>query len=79
MTMEEMKDDIEYLTGENKELQLKVKDVCLKNSQLKLKLADLKSKQRMEQEQEEMSAILVDENLQPEEDVSAIEAANNLN
>ena len=26
-----------------------------------------------------MSAILVDENLQPEEDVSAIEAANNLN
>ena len=39
----------------------------------------MKSKQRMEQEQDEMSAILVDENLQQEEDVSAIEAANNLN
>lgn len=25
---EEMQDDIEYLTGENKELQMKVKDVC---------------------------------------------------
>ena len=25
---EEMKDDIEYLTGENKELHMKVKDVC---------------------------------------------------
>ena len=48
LTLEEMKDDIEFLTGENKELWLKVKDVCLKNSQLKLKLADMKSKQRME-------------------------------
>jgi chromosome segregation ATPase len=26
---EEMQDDIEYLTGENKELQSKVKEVCL--------------------------------------------------
>ena len=42
-------------------------------------VAEMKSKQRMEQEQDEMSAILVDENLQQEEDVSAIEAANNLN
>ena len=46
--MEEMKDDIEYLTGENKELWLKVKDVCLHNSQLKLKLADHKEQKRIE-------------------------------
>jgi len=50
LTMEEMKDDIEFLTGENKELWLKVKDVCLSNSKLKLKLADMKSNQRIAQE-----------------------------
>ena len=50
LTMEEMKDDIEFLTGENKELWLKVKDVCLKNSQLKLKVADLMATQRIAQE-----------------------------
>jgi len=33
---EEMKDDIEYLTGENKELMLKVKDVCLTKASLQL-------------------------------------------
>jgi len=48
--MEEMKDDIEFLTGENKELWLKVKDVCLNNSKLKLKLADMMSTQLMAQE-----------------------------
>lgn len=31
---EEMKDDIEYLTGENKELHLKVKEVCLTKASL---------------------------------------------
>ena len=31
---EEMKDDIEYLTGENKELQLKCKEVCLTKASL---------------------------------------------
>jgi len=31
---EEMKDDIEYLTGENKELQLKCKEVCLTKAAL---------------------------------------------
>ena len=50
LTMEEMKDDIEFLTGENKELWLKVKDVCLNNSKLKLKLAEMKSKQLIAQE-----------------------------
>ena len=40
LTMEEMKDDIEFLTGENKEMLLKVKEVCLQNNKLKLKLAD---------------------------------------
>ena len=48
LTMEEMKDDIEFLTGENKELWLKVKDVCLKNSKLKLKLEDFESTQRIQ-------------------------------
>ena len=33
---EEMKDDIEYLTGENKELSLKVKEVCLTKAALQL-------------------------------------------
>jgi len=37
---EEMKDDIEYLTGENKELQLKVKEVCLTKASLQLQLAE---------------------------------------
>ena len=32
-------DEIEYLTGENKELHLKVKDICLQNAELKLQLA----------------------------------------
>jgi hypothetical protein len=45
---EEMKDDIDFLTEENRELGRKVKDVCLKNAQLKLKLAEMKSRQRME-------------------------------
>jgi len=31
---EEMKDDIEYLTGENKELYLKVKEVCMTKASL---------------------------------------------
>ena len=31
---EEMKDDIEYLTGENKELHFKVKEVCLAKAAL---------------------------------------------
>ena len=31
---EEMKDDIEYLTSENKELHLKVKEVCLSRANL---------------------------------------------
>lgn len=33
---EEMKDDIEYLSGENKELLLKVKEVCLTKAALQL-------------------------------------------
>lgn len=36
---EEMKDDIEYLTGENKELHLKCKDVCFTKASLQLELA----------------------------------------
>lgn len=31
-----MKDDIEYLTGENKELHLKVKEVCLSKANLQV-------------------------------------------
>ena len=33
--MTALRDDIEYLTGENKDLRLKVKEVCLKNAELK--------------------------------------------
>lgn len=36
-----MQDDLEYFTGENIELQSKVKDVCLQNAKLKLQLAEL--------------------------------------
>lgn len=32
-------DEIEYLTGENKDLHLKVKEVCLQNAELKMQLA----------------------------------------
>jgi len=33
--MTALRDDIEYLTGENKDLRLKVKEVCLQNAELK--------------------------------------------
>ena len=75
--MEEMKDDIDFLTEDHKEMLVKVKEVCLQNSKLKLKLAEQKTKQNMEREHEEMSAILVDDN--QEQDVSAFAIANNLN
>lgn len=55
---EEMRDDIEFLTSENKELQLKVKDVCLSNAKLKLVLAEVNQKARRELEAREMSSIL---------------------
>ena len=32
-------DEIEYLTGENKDLHLKVKEICLQNAELKVQLA----------------------------------------
>lgn len=60
--MEEMKDDIDFLTEDHKEMLVKVKEVCLQNSKLKLKLAEQKTKQNMDREHEEMSAILVDDN-----------------
>ena len=47
---EEMKDDIEYLTGENKELHLKVKEVCLAKANLQLQLAQAR-KQLLVQEE----------------------------
>ena len=75
--MEEMKDDIDFLTEDHKEMLVKVKEVCLQNSKLKLKLAEQKTKQSMDREHEEMSAILVDDN--QEQDVSAFAIANNLN
>jgi hypothetical protein len=34
-----MQDDIEFFTGENLELQNKVKEVCMHNAQLKLQIA----------------------------------------
>ena len=46
LTMEEMEDDIQFLTGDYKEMMVKVKEVCLQNAKLKLKLAELKSKQK---------------------------------
>lgn len=36
---EEMKDDLEYLTGENKDLHLKVKEVCISRASLQMELA----------------------------------------
>jgi len=36
-----MQDDIEFFTGENIELQSKVKEVCMHNAQLKIKIAQL--------------------------------------
>ena len=77
LTMEEMKDDIDFLTEDHKEMLVKVKEVCLQNSKLKLKLAEQKTRQNMVREHEEMSAILVDDN--QEQDVSAFAIANNLN
>lgn len=78
---DEMKDDIEYFTGENKELHFKVKDVCLQNAQLKLKVAQLEKQIAIEREQGHMSAILAEQvdpadNSRPDE--SAIETARNI-
>lgn len=36
ITLKTMQDDIEFFTGENLELQTKVKEVCQHNAQLKL-------------------------------------------
>lgn len=40
-----MQDDIDFLSGENRELQLKVKDVCLQNAQLKLRVHQVEQNQ----------------------------------
>ena len=47
---EEMKDDIEYLTAENKELSLKVKMVCETKANLQLQLAQLQKRFRIQEE-----------------------------
>ena len=57
---EEMRDDIEFLTAENKELHLKVKDVCLSNAKLKSMLAEARMLSMREREAREMSSILQD-------------------
>lgn len=36
-----MQDDIEFFTGENLELQAKVKEVCMHNAQLKLQISKM--------------------------------------
>ena len=82
MKDEEMKDDIDYLTGENKELQLKVKEVCLTKASLQLQLAEARKQILMHQQEEEMSAI-VDEAAQEDDmlnrvDASDIETARNI-
>ena len=46
-----MKDDIEYLTSENKELSFKVKMVCETKASLQLQLAQALKRLRMQEEQ----------------------------
>jgi hypothetical protein len=41
MTKEELIEEIEYLGTENKELHMKVKDVCARNAEIKLNLIAL--------------------------------------
>ena len=73
-----MKDDIEYLTGENKELHLKCKDVCFTKANLQLELAKLRKQLKMEQERAEMS-VIVDEAIDvPKIDASDIVTARNI-
>lgn len=79
-----MKDDIEYLTGENKELMLKVKDVCLTKASLQLQLAEARRQIDNYEEREEMSAIVINEADQDDDhllnrvDASDIETARNI-
>ena len=47
-----MKDDIEYLTGENKELHLKVKDVCLLKASLQMELAQARKRIKVLEERD---------------------------
>lgn len=54
---EEMKDDIEYLTAENKELHLKVKDVCLTKASLSLQLMQARKRMLLLEDRQDMSAI----------------------
>lgn len=75
---EEMKDDIEYLTGENKELHLKCKDVCFTKASLQLELAQLRKQLRMEQERAEMSVIVDEATDVPKIDASDIVTARNI-
>ena len=74
-----MKDDIEYLTGENKELMLKCKEVCMTKASLQLQLAQARRQLEMQHERQEMSAI-VDEatQLNNRVDASDIETARNI-
>lgn len=41
ITLKTMQDDIEFFTGENLELQTKVKEVCQHNAQLKMQIIEL--------------------------------------
>ena len=42
---EELIEEIEYLTTENRELHAKVKDVCAVNAELKLNLTSMRTRQ----------------------------------
>lgn len=49
-----MQDDIEFFSGENLELQQKVKEVCLHNAQLKLQIAEMAMAQRQQEINQEV-------------------------
>ena len=78
MEKEELIEEIEYLGTENKELHMKVKDVCARNAEIKLNLIALQNRQTMAGEKRDLSAILARGPDDQMPDASAIQTAKDL-
>ena len=76
---EEMKDDIEYLTSENKELHLKVKEVCLSRANLQHELAQVRKQLQLQEDRHDFSDIVNEANDDLQQvNASDIETARNI-
>jgi len=72
LKQEELIEDIEYLTTENKELHLKVKDVCARNAELKLNIVALQNRTSIAGGKKDISAIMAKNNDFQDQDNSDI-------